>query len=111
MAKFAGKIGYFNTVEEPDGSGIWVQKVIEKTYKGDLTRNNRRLESISSKVNEDIRISNSISILGDPYAFQNFHSIIYVEFMGTKWRVESVEVNYPRLDLSLGGVWNGETED
>ncbi len=108
MAKFAGVVGYINTVEEPEGSGIWVQKVEEKVYKGDLMRNTERLESISSKVNEDITISNTVSILGDPYAFQNFHNLRYIYFMGTRWRVNSIEVNYPRLVLSLGGVWNGE---
>ena len=105
MAKFYGKIGFFTTVEvEP---GLWVDKMVERPYFGDLLRNLRRLET-SSNVNDNINISNQISILADPYAYDNFHSIKYVEFMNSKWKVTSVEVQYPRLILEIGGVYNGE---
>jgi hypothetical protein len=32
--------------------------------------------------------------------------MLYVEFMGTKWKITNVEVQYPRLILSVGGVYN-----
>lgn len=59
-------------------------------------------------MNDDINVSNEISILADPYANQNFHAMRYVEFMGAKWKISGVEVQYPRLILSVGGVYNGE---
>lgn len=105
MAKFYGKIGFFTTVEEEPG--LWVEKIVERLYFGDLLRNLRRLET-SSNVNDNINISNQISILADPFAYDNFHSIKYVEFMNSKWKVTSVEVQYPRLILEIGGVYNGE---
>lgn len=105
MAKFYGIIGYAESVEvEP---GIWEDKMTERRYYGDLIRNTRRLQS-SDKVNDDITTSNEISILADPFAYENFHSMRYVEFMGTKWKVVNVDVQYPRLILSLGGVYNGQ---
>ena len=52
-------------------------------------------------------ISNDISILSVPYAVNNFHSMRYIEFMGAKWKVSDVEVQYPRLLLTLGGLYNG----
>lgn len=104
MAKFYGIIGYAESVEvEP---GIWEDQMTERRYYGDLIRNTRRLQS-SDKVNDDITTSNEISILADPFAYENFHSMRYVEFMGTKWKVVNVDVQYPRLMLSLGGVYNG----
>ena len=104
MAKFYGIIGYAESVEvEP---GIWEDQMTERRYYGDLIRNTRRLQS-SDKVNDDITTSNEISILADPFAYENFHSMRYVEFMGTKWKVVNVDVQYPRLILSLGGVYNG----
>jgi hypothetical protein len=105
MAKFYGKIGYSTT--EETAPGVWEESVTERSYYGDLIRNTRRYQS-TDQVNDDVNISNEISILADPYAYENFHSMKYVEFMGAKWKVTSVEVQYPRLILSVGGVYNGE---
>ena len=104
MAKFYGKIG-FATLNE-SVPGVWEETIVEKPYYGDLLRNSRRLQG-SENLNDDVNISNQISIVSDPYANQNFHSIRYVEFMGAKWKVSDVEVQYPRLILTLGGVYNG----
>lgn len=105
MAKWYGVIGFAKTVEtEP---GLWVEQINERSYAGDLLSNNRRLQS-SDSVNDNINVSNQISIVTDPYADQNFYAIRYVEFRGTKWKVTNAEVQFPRLILSLGGVYNGE---
>lgn len=103
MAKFYGVIGYAATVEtEP---GIWEDDICERPYYGDITRDTRRLQT-SDKANDDITISNQLSIIADPFAYENFHSMRYVRFMGVKWKVTDVEVQYPRLILSLGGEYN-----
>lgn len=104
MAKWFGKIGYAETVETPPG--VWKEKINVRDYYGDLTRNTRRLQS-ADKVNDDLNISNELSIVSDPYAINNFHSMRYAEFMGAKWKINTVEVSYPRLILTLGGVYNG----
>lgn len=104
MAKFYGTIGYEMTVEtEP---GIFEESIVENTYIGDVIKNSRRLQE-SGKVNDDITISNRISIIADPFSNNNFHSMRYVELMGTKWKIIEVEVEYPRLILSIGGIYNG----
>lgn len=107
MAKFYGKIGYVMMTET--APGVWRPTVVEREYYGDITRNLRRLES-SQQVNDNINVGNSISIVADPFAYENFYMMRYVEYMGAKWKVTNVEVQYPRLLLSLGGVWNGSTE-
>ena len=104
MAKFYGKIGFADTVET--APGVWTENIIDYNYFGDIIRNARRLQS-SDQLNDDINISNEISIVADPYANQNFHSMRYVEFMGAKWKITNVEVRYPRLILTVGGVYNG----
>ena len=104
MAKFFGAIG-FNEGTVETSPGVWEQQVVERKYYGDLIRNSRRLQT-TDQLNDDINISNEISIVADPYANANFHSIRYVEFMGAKWKVSNVEVQFPRLILTLGGVWN-----
>lgn len=104
MAKWYGVIGYADTVEvEP---GIWEEQVTERPYYGELIRNTRRLQT-TDKVNDDLTISNQISIVSDPYAINNFHAMKYAVLWGTKWKITSVEVQYPRLILEVGGVYNG----
>lgn len=104
MAKFFGKIGYM--VTQSTVPGIWSEVIItEREYFGDLIRNTSRYQS-SDDLNDDINISNEISILADPFAYENFHAMRYVEFMGAKWKISNVEVQYPRLILTVGGVYN-----
>lgn len=106
MAKFYGKIGYAETVEaEP---GIWEESITAREYPGDLLSNFRNLQS-SDSINDNVNIANKISILADPYANDHFHDMRYAEFRGTKWKITNVEVQYPRLILTLGGVYNGES--
>ena len=105
MATVDGKIGYASAVETKPG--VYEEQIVERSYYGDLIRNTRRLQS-SDKVNDDINISNEISIVADPYATNNFHTMRYAVFMGTKWKISNVEVSYPRLILTLGGVYNGQ---
>lgn len=105
MAKWYGAVGFAETVEVKPG--VWEEQITERSYFGDLVRNVRRLQS-ADKLNDDVNVVNEISIVADPFANQNFHAIRYIEFMGAKWKVSNVEVQYPRLILSVGGVHHGE---
>lgn len=104
--KWCGVIGYAESVESKPG--VWTDKIVERKHYGDLIRNTRRLQT-TDKVNDDISINNQISIVADPYAYQNFHHMKYAEFMGTKWKITNVDVQYPRLVLDLGGEYHGPT--
>lgn len=103
MAKFCGIIGFAETKETADD--FWKDVIVERKYFGDQTRNFSQRRN-SGNVNDDIDVSNTISIIADPYANRNLHAIRYVVFMGTKWKVTGVEVQYPRLILTIGGVYN-----
>jgi hypothetical protein len=106
MAKFHGRIGYGTTVET--APGVWQDDIVEAKYFGDVVRNTRQLQT-GEKVNNDLSVGNSISIVADAYANKHFFAIRYVEWAGTLWTVEAVEVQSPRLLLRLGGVYNGPT--
>lgn len=105
MARWYGSVGFAESKETKPG--VWTPVITERTYFGEIIQNFRKLES-SDQVNDDVNVSNKISIVADPYAEQNFHKIRYAEFMGAKWKVGNVEVQRPRLILTLGGVWNGK---
>ena len=102
MAKWFGKIGYVVTEEtEP---GVWEETVTEQEYFGDMTSDRRKRQN-SGEVNDDINLSNVISIVADPFAYQNCSNMAYVEIMGSKWKISDVEVQRPRLILTVGGVY------
>lgn len=106
MAKYFGVIGYVTTEEEEPG--VWVENsIVEREYYGDLKRNSRRY-SLSSNVNGDISISNQISILSDSYANEHIEDMRYITYLGKKWTITDIEVEYPRLTLSIGGIYNGQ---
>jgi hypothetical protein len=102
--RFYGKVGYGTTVEA--APGVWKDQITEVSYFGDVIRNSRLLRE-GDRVNDDLSVSNSISIVADAYANEHFFAIRYVEWAGALWVVTEVEVQSPRLLLRLGGVYNG----
>ena len=101
MSKWHGKIGFAEQVEyEP---GKYEHVVTERPYFGDLIRNTRLIQNSGNAI-DNININNQISIIADPYANQNLRSISYVEFMGDNWTVTNVDVQRPRLILTIGGL-------
>ena len=105
MARFYGRVGFVMTEEvEP---GIWRPKETIRSYYGDVNDNVRRWEQRPDQgVNDNLELNNNISILADKFAYENLEAMRWVEFMGTRWRITSVNVNYPRLTLYFGGVYN-----
>lgn len=106
MARFYGMIGYGENRETTPG--VWEEHIIERPYKGDLVRSYRKLQE-SDKLNYDLAVANSISIVADAYAYEHFFAIRYVEWSGARWTVQTVEVQRPRLVLELGKVYDGPT--
>lgn len=107
MAKWHGKVGY--VVSEETEPGIWTLKATEKPHSGDLLSNMNMIVN-SNQVNDDMKVANKISIVANPFAYQNFQYIKYVEFMGAVWEVSSAEIQRPRIILTIGGLYNGERE-
>jgi len=104
--KFYGPIGY--AISEETAPGVWTDRIVERNYTGDVLKNYKNNFS-SQSITDNIDVSNNISVISDPFAMEHFHTIKYVKWMGAAWKVSSVEVQYPRLILSIGGVYNGET--
>lgn len=103
MAKFYGAIGYGETVQT--SPGVWEEVITRRNYRGDILQFTRRLES-GNQLNDNINVNNKISIVADPFAYDHFFAMRYVEWMGTRWKVTNVEVQRPRLILTIGGEYN-----
>ena len=105
MSKCSGKIGYVRTEETQPG--VWEEIPEEKPYTGDVIRDNRRFNNSQSTPNDNLVISNNISIVSNKFMLDNLAFIKYITFMNSKWKISSVEVNYPRILITLGGLYNG----
>lgn len=108
--KFYGIIGFVNTeemTEDPEKPGIWRAKTTERKYIMELRKVSRRRDT-SDQINDDFQINNQMSVIMDPFAKENFRTIAYVEYMGTRWKVSSVELEHdaPRMTLTVGGEYH-----
>ena len=105
MARFFGNVGY--AISTNTSPGVYDQESISREYFGDEIKSGSRWKSVDA-INDDVIITNEISIVADPFAYTNFSAIRWVEWMGNKWKVESIRIDRPRLILSLGGIYNGD---
>lgn len=103
MAKYSGNIGF--SVMEKTAAGVIRETIKERHYVGDVVTNVRRWET-GDGPNDNIQVQNQISIVMDEFAYSALHSIRYVTWMGAKWKVTSVQIDRPRLVISIGGVYN-----
>lgn len=109
--RFHGAVGYSSSQEETS-PGVWNDVIIERSYYGDVIRNSRRLEppsAVPPMVNQNVTIENSFAIVGDAHAFGNFMNMKYIVWEGSRWTVTNVEPRRPRLILTVGGLWDGNT--
>jgi len=106
MTKFYGNIGFVGTVD--NGHGVYLSVDEERFYTGDLVRNIKRWQSSSDNVNDDLTLSNEISIVADDFINANSQMIKYVTINGSsvKWKVNTIMMEYPRIRLQIGGVYN-----
>lgn len=104
--KFYGKIGFWDGSEQTR-PGVYKPKIVEREYYGDVMRNRRTWDTADTQ-NDNLNINNSISILHDLYLESHIESIKYVEWRGTKWKVKSLTIDYPRINIELGGLYNGQ---
>ena len=105
MAKFSGVIGYALPVESTPG--VWIDSIIEKNYRGDILTDQRQLQT-TEQLNDDIRVENSISIIANAYAYDNIGIMKYVVWRNTAWRIQSFNIDRPRIIIKIGGIYNGE---
>lgn len=106
MSKWFGKIGY--AIQKESEPGIWEDEIVERDYYGDLLTDNRKRQS-NNNVLDEITLSNMVSIIADPFAYNNCSCMAYAEIMGARWKISEIEVKPPRLNLTIGGVYNGNT--
>lgn len=104
MARFRGAIGFAQLVEQEPG--LYVEKIVERNYSGDLLQMSRSFQA-TEQIHDDVVLSAEISIVCDEFALKNFGLVRYVVLGGVKWKISKVNPKFPRLILTVGGVYNG----
>lgn len=105
MAKFYGAIGY--ALSQETVPGVWEDSIVEKKYRGDVVLDQRRWRA-EEKVNDDLNLDNSISIIANTYAYNNIGTMKYIVWNNTPWKIQSFSINRPRIVIQIGGIYNGE---
>lgn len=108
MAKYFGKIGYLRTEETSDG--VYEEKITEKSYYGDVLNYYVKPSESSDGLNDNVRVSNKISIVSDSFAIKNVGYMKYLIWKGTRWKIQTAEIAYPRIILTLGDLYNEQTD-
>jgi len=109
MARFHGKIGFIHTVEKDpiNQPSVWTEEATERDYFGDLIRSTRRWDNASGGTNENLVINNTISVVADSFAVKHIGAMKYVRLYGELWKIDSVEIQRPRIIITIGGLYNG----
>lgn len=105
MARFAGSVGFVKY--EETSPGVYEENIDERFFIGDVLRGQRNLRSDEDNVHGRLNVNNSISIIADNSAIQDMFNIRYVVWMGYRFVVTNVEIRYPRVILTVGGIYNG----
>jgi hypothetical protein len=105
MAKWCGTIGFIEHVQTTPG--VWDDKVTERKYYGDIIRNTRGWSTPTEGTNDNLTLSNQVSVVSDSFAIEKFAFMKYAEIMGARWKITNIDIQYPRLILTIGGVYNG----
>lgn len=105
MAKFHGMVGFVHTEETAPGSGVFEEIPEERNYYGDVIRNSRRWEQ-GENLNDNPVINNQFSIVGNDFAFRNYSIMRYVKWSGVLWKITNIEIQSPRIILTVGGIYN-----
>lgn len=102
MSRFSGKLGFVMTRETEEG--VWLEDKVEIPVKGTIRSLYVRNDNNSS-VNSNLRLTNEVSILLDSNVQTYLETLKYVIWKGSKWDVQSIGINYPRLTINLGGLY------
>lgn len=102
--RVSGVIGY--GIQTKIRPGVVEDVITEVKFRGDVLRPSSGPDEVG-KVNDDLKVGLSISVVAGAYHSKHVHQIRYISWQGQLWKVANVDVAHPRLILRLGGLYNG----
>lgn len=104
MTRFSGAVGFGEPVEIDEG--VFDVKVTERLAFGDVVRSYRNNQDVG-KLNANVNFDMAVSVVADDYLKKHLDLAVYVRWGTLYLAVTSVEMNHPRITLTMGGVWHG----
>jgi len=103
--RVSGVIGYgIPTKIRP---GVVEDVIVEKKFRGETVRPPSSGPDETAKVNDDLHVGVTISVVATAYHNTHVHLLRYISWQGQLWKVSNVEVQHPRLIMRLGGLYRG----
>lgn len=104
MTKFRGIIGIDRGPREIS-PGVYKQYIEEVTVTGEMR--NDKLGWSPHNLGDTVRAQHLLSIITPEESSIDFNSTVYIEWQGRKWSVQALQYKRPRVELTLGGLYNG----
>lgn len=105
MARFSGMIGIKSDPVETS-PGIFLPAIVERHVSGDILLKPIRWQQGESAQDEP-KANHKLSIIASAVVLEDFSDIVYVMWQNRKWSVTNVSYLQPRIELTLGKVYNG----
>ena len=104
MTKFRGSIGT-NRGPEETSPGIFEPIIEEFEVTGEIRNIGARWPR--HEQGDSVSARHVLSIVTPESSIIDFTEVVYVIWQTRKWSVVSIEYKRPRVELSLGGLYNG----
>lgn len=104
MSRFRGPIGVNRGLLQT-APGIYVNDIEEIEVFGEI-RNDAGARWAQQNMGETLKALHILSVVTPEDSDIDFNSVAYIVWKGRKWTVTSVQYKRPRVDLTLGGLYN-----
>ena len=101
--RFWGKIGVSRGPQETD-PGIFLVTIDEVEVSGEMRGIGARWQDMTAK---DPTARHVLSMITPEESELDINEVVYIWWKGRQWSVNSIEYKPPRVELRLGGIYNG----
>lgn len=102
--RFWGPIG-INRGLKTMSPGVVKQDIEEVYISGNM--NLSRVSWPNAGLRDGVRANHVLSVVTPEDSDVDFTEVVYICWQGRKWSVAAIEFKRPRVDLHLGGLYNG----
>ena len=104
MSKFWGPIG-INRGPVQTAPGILEVVIEELEVSGEMRQ--LQLRWPQARMQEGLSANHVLSIVTPEDSDIDFTEVVYIVWQSRKWSVTSIQYKRPRVELTLGGLYNG----
>ncbi len=104
MSKFSGTIGIKRDDIET-APGIFESTIEEVEVVGEIRNQVARWQGHEQR--ETVSARHVLSIVTPEDSIIDFTEVVYIIWQGRKWSAVAIQYKRPRVELTLGGLYNG----